>query len=124
MREYTIAMRAVRLSYVPTSPRVAPLMQQLQDANEAYFPCSVCGVDGAWPHILQSDATRAVSMDCCRVCGGVVCAFCGPIGGTLPGDGLEATFKLPDFRLSLPSIGLLQPQTVCRVCFMNSFKVT
>ena len=64
-------------------------------------------------------------MDHCRVCGGLVCGFCAPSGQEIRGDGLTQVVTLPDFRIVLPLsyYDSMEPQKVCRTCFMNSFDI-
>lgn len=86
--------------------------------------CSICDLSCSWPYILHSsDATKALAAHHCRCCNALVCSFCAPIGDTLPGDGIQDVVTLPDMRIALPSHLLMEPQRVCRYCYMHCFEV-
>jgi hypothetical protein len=78
-----------------------------------------------------------------------VCSLCAPAGDTLPGDGtlpcysaalltvltpkncvdssalrlptgLNQSYQLSDYRVSLPECGLFSPQRVCLLCYFDT----
>ena len=122
MRTYTNALRGCKLFYNNNIHKDSVVKKQLlQSENEEYNACSLCRVDGAWPFVLHSDATRALTMQNCTICGGIVCAFCAPTGNSIRGDGLQSIIKLPDYRITVPALNHVEPQITCRRCFINSY---
>jgi hypothetical protein len=90
------------------------------DEEDDWVPCGICGLEVTWPYRMHSDASRALVTHHCCNCGIVICTLCGPAGEKLPGDGIDVTYELPDFRLSLPHRGLFSLQRVCVNCYFDS----
>jgi len=85
--------------------------------------CNVCSMDCNWAYILRSSANRALVSQHCTLCGVIVCCICSPAGDSIPGDGFNTTIKLPDWRISVPSQGILEPKRVCVHCYLDSYDI-
>ena len=83
--------------------------------------CSVCGLDCTWAHVSHSGATRARVTHHCAVCGCVVCTVCSPAGDVLAGEGVNQSVTLGDWRLALPSRGMMDKVRVCAHCYLDSY---
>jgi len=85
-----------------------------------WLPCSVCGLEVTWPSIMHSDASRALATHNCSACGRIVCTLCAPAGEQIQGDGINRKYKVSDYRIALPWLGLYSPQRVCLHCYYDS----
>lgn len=102
-------------------PTAAPPFRPATDGRQ-YATCSCCASNTTWTSIAPgSDSARAYSTHHCRACGQVVCAFCAPAADVVAGDGLGQTLKLPDRRLSLPSLRFFAPVRVCYPCAFKAY---
>jgi hypothetical protein len=90
------------------------------DDNTSWLPCSVCSLEVTWPYMMHSDASRSIATHNCSSCGKIVCTVCSPAGDEIPGDGISQRYKVPDFRIALPWLGLYAPQRVCLHCYYDS----
>jgi len=84
MRVYTVAMRSAKLATPPSATTLCsgtdrgerqllqsdPMRSSISGASAGasvnYNRCGVCRVDGAWPLVLQSNATRSLTMQNCK----------------------------------------------------------
>lgn len=71
--------------------------------------CTICQNDVTWPYITHGDATRGGVTHYCGLCQRVVCTICSPAGDKIPGEGWNTTVQLRDWRLVVPSTGMLTP---------------
>lgn len=123
MERYTAALRCVwRRDHA--APREGERVQppKAWDANlRRWKPCAVCESDVTWTcAVPDSDSSRVDATHHCRKCGNIVCAFCAPAGDRMAGDRLGEYTHLPDRRVPLPELGLLEPARVCYPCLSRA----
>jgi len=123
MSAHIHALRMLKLSRHPmynvqTPPRWEPIYDS---TSHEWASCSVCGSEPTWPFITNSDASRALVYHHCRACGKPVCVICAPAGDSIPDVGIGEYQMLKDYRIPIPSIGLLMPERVCLPCFMHCY---
>jgi hypothetical protein len=118
---YMNSLRSLRMrmfGLMPKHESSVPCIRD-EDAN-----CSVCGSCPTWPYICkQSDAAKAVVSHTCTYCSKVCCVICAPAGDKIPNDPTNnnSMKTVQDLRISLPSIGRIDPQRVCVVCYLNAY---
>jgi hypothetical protein len=83
--------------------------------------CTVCGLNPTWPFKKKGDSERSVVSYICGICNGICCTVCAPAADKIPGDGFDVVETLDDYRIPLPSKGLLAPQRVCHPCYFSSY---
>mmetsp|Transcript_29667 Transcript_29667/g.50082 ORF Transcript_29667/g.50082 Transcript_29667/m.50082 type:complete len:1391 (+) Transcript_29667:294-4466(+) len=91
------------------------------EAAACWRQCNVCSDDCTTVFTTSGISARAHSMVNCRACGRIVCLACAPAGDEIPAEGISQKQKLRDFRIPLPSLGLIEPQRVCMPCYYNSY---
>jgi hypothetical protein len=100
--------------------RKPPAWQPVRDpCTNKWARCSVCHSDPTWPYITNGDACRALVYHHCRACGKVVCVMCAPAGDSIPDVGVGQFQQLKDFRIPIPSLGLIMPERVCLPCYLH-----
>lgn len=85
--------------------------------------CAVCELNPTWAYITHSDSTRAFVSHICSICRKICCSVCAPAGEQIPGDGVNQFETLQDFRIPIPSLGMLDPHRVCHPCYMSCYSL-
>ena len=121
MSSHIRSIRMLKMVYDPSSTISAPPTWQpvFDPPTQTWARCSVCRSDPTWPYITNGVACRALVYHHCRACGKVVCVMCAPAGDYIPDVGVGNYQQLKDFRIPIPSLGLLMPERVCLPCYLH-----
>ncbi len=131
LSQYWLAMRGVKtqfswhsLSKLNRNPSstVVPVCPHIVDSRHLRT-CEICLSDVTWPFITHGSASVANVSQNCSVCGIVVCAICSPAGDRIPGNGINETITLADWRICVTEKGMTKPERVCVHCYLNAYNL-
>jgi hypothetical protein len=100
-----------------------PSFGSITSVTDCVVRCAVCELNPTWAYITHSDSTRAFVSHICSICRKICCSVCAPAGEQIPGDGVNQFETLQDFRIPIPSLGMLDPHRVCHPCYMSCYSL-